>query len=366
MPKPLRILSMPVDDGGCGWYRIRQPLDMIQRFTPHDTHIIDPNSDNMVALVKAMGVTDIALMRQGAELGMRQLRNYPECNHLKWVLDIDDNIELISPYSQHYHEYGLEEFYDQNAGKWLWKDGQADFNIQRNKVRVLSLLQGLKEADLVTVTTPKLAEYARYYNPKVAVLPNCINFERWWRLPLKPNNRLRVGWSGGVSHYEDWYSIKEPLNRLMREHQFTLVMAGSFFPGLVDEDNKHLIELHDWVPFKGHSYRMMCLHLDIALVPLADLPFNHFKSAIKWYEMSAMGVPSIVAQVTPYKEEVEDGKTVLAYDNHQGFYKALRTLLINPNLRSKIGNEAHKWVKANRDAKKCAKLWAEAYRVLKA
>lgn len=33
-------------------------------------------------------------------------------------------------------------------------------------------------------------------------------------------------------------------------------------------------------------------------------------------------------------------------------------------LREKIGNKAMEWVRENRDAKKCAKLWVSAYKKL--
>jgi glycosyltransferase involved in cell wall biosynthesis len=362
MSLPLKLLALPCDDGGCGNYRIRQPFEMIKRFTDHDCHIIDTHKDDMLAVAQAIALADVVIGRQGAEEGMRQLRSKPEYKQAKWVLDIDDNIELISPYSEHYSEYGTEEFYDKNSGKWIWKDGES-IDLAKNRARVASLTQGMKEVDLVTVTTPKLAEYARKYNKNVAVLPNCVNLERWWKLPLKPNKRLRVGWSGGISHYEDWFAIKDPLNRLMEEYQFTLVMVGSRFEGIVEPQNRHLVESHDWVPFKGHSYRMMCMNLDLAIIPLADLPFNHYKSAVKWYEMSAMGVPSVVSNVTPYKEEAKQEENALTYSNPDQFYQAMSHLLNDTQKRGRIGSSALEWVKTNRDAKECAKLWIDNYKI---
>lgn len=56
---------------------------------------------------------------------------------------------------------------------------------------------------------------------------------------LQPNKTLRIGWSGGVSHYEDWHTIREPLNQLLREFKCTLVSVGTHFDGIIDEDNKN-------------------------------------------------------------------------------------------------------------------------------
>ncbi len=368
--KIIRVLSLPVDDGGCGWYRIRQPFDMIHQYTDNDSYVIGKD-DDMMAVTEALAMADVIVYRQGGEVGipplMSAMSEYLKAKgqdpvlKAKWVLDIDDNVEIVSPYSQHYEEYGQEEYFDQNKNKWLWKDGEGNFNLTRNRNRLSSLLTAMKTADLVSVTTEKLAQYARKYNKNVAVLPNCVNLNRWWKLNLRPNEQLRVGWSGGISHYEDWYSIKEPLNKLMREFQFKLVMAGSNFEGVIDEDNKHLVEVHSWVPFLGHSYRMMCMALDFAIIPLANLPFNHYKSSIKWYEMSALGIPSVVSNVMPYNQDVLHDRTGLLYTNQREFYQSVKELILRQAVRHNMGMEARRWVENNRDARKCANLWIEAY-----
>lgn len=359
--KPIRVISTPVDDGGCGWYRIRQPFEMLRKYTVLDTHIIDKDKDDMLEVAQALKVADIVVMRPGAGLFMRQVRDIKEYSHLKYVLDIDDNVEILSPYSNHYEEYGTKNV--KHYGKWLWKDGSKNFSIADNKKRVFSYLDTMSKVDLVTVTTEKLKEYAEQYNDNVIVLPNSINLDNWWKLDLKKKKTIRVGWAGGSSHYEDWYSIKEPLNKLMREFQFELWMIGHSFPGVIDDDNKHLLKTTGWMPFKGHSYRLMCLDLDIAIIPLADLPFNHYKSSVKWYEMSAIEVPSVVANILPYSKDINKS-TAFGYSTPKEFEKALRIALTKPQARKKIGINARKWVESNRDAKKTANLYVEAYRSL--
>lgn len=357
----IRVLSLPVDSGGCGNYRIRQPFQMILQHTEHDSYVIETEKDDRVGIYEAMKVADVIVVRQGGEAGRRLLlEKYPEIT-AKWALDIDDNIEIISPYSEHYKDYGVEEYYDKNLKQWLWKNGQNGFDSEDNRIKVASLLRGMNEVDLITTTTKHLADYAKKYNDNVAILPNCINHDHWWKLDLKPNKKLRVGWSGGVSHYEDWYAIRKPLNALMKEYGFTLIMVGSHYEGLIDKENRKNVEIHPWLPFKGHSYRMMCMDLDIAVVPLADLPFNYHKSSIKWYEMSAMGVPSVVSDVLPYSEDIREGETALGYKTPKQFGKALKSLLAKPALRKKIGYEARKWVKKNKDAKDNVNLWTDAY-----
>lgn len=364
-------MSLPVDKGGCGWYRIRQPLNMINEFTKSEGHVIDKDVDDMIMVADGLSKSDILLVRQGGEIGLGKLKediqefgkqiNQDRTLHAKIVYDIDDNIEMISPYSEHYKGYGLKEF--SHNGLKVWENEKSVFNLEANKKRVASLMKGLTEADLVTVTTEKLREYALEYNPNVAIAPNVIDLKKWWVLPTVKSKQLRVGWSGGMSHYEDWYSIKEPLNRALRKYRFTLVLVGSGFTGLIDEDLRDLVEIHPWVPFEAHSYHMMCMNLDLAIIPLADIPFNNYKSPIKYLEFSAMGVPCLVADVTPYKEVIHSMKKprALGYRNEEEFAFKLEELLERPRLRREIGEIARLYVEENWSAEVWAQKFVDIY-----
>lgn len=363
----LHALALGVDRGGCGWYRVRQPFSSLKAMDDVEAHVVDLQDDDSMDVARAISVADVLVVRQGGEAGLPALRQLIDKfqgeakikKHFpKTILDIDDNVELISPYSEHYKSYGTEDF-TTSEGVELWKHGKNGFNLFDNKKRVASLLTFMGQADLITVTTDKLAEYARDFNPNVAVLPNLVDTNKWWKMPRTGNKQLRVIWSGGISHYEDWYSIKEPLNKLMRKHQFKLISVGAHFGGVIDEDNKHLVEIMPWVPFEAHSYRMMCMRADIAMIPLADNPFNSYKSSIKFIEMSAMGLPSVVSNVTPYKEVI--GDCALSYTTNEEFYNSLETLIQNEQMRENVGNRAYEMVQKSWDATKMAYLYKDAY-----
>lgn len=359
----MRVIGLPTDDGGCGWYRIRQPFLELNKLPDWNTYVINPARDDMTAVADAMRVADLLVARPGGEQGVQKILDEPEYKGKPWVMDIDDNLLDISPYSPHYEDYGVKDFYDRGTKQWIWKDGvnlKAKINQQKRDWHVW----GLKNATLVTTSTERLRKFALRYNKNVVVTPNCINFKKWWKLDTKPHKKLRVGWSGGISHYEDWYSIKEPLNELMRELQFTLVMVGSNFEGIVDPDNRHLVEVHDWVPFEGHSYRMMAMDLDLAIIPLADLPFNKTKSSVKFYEFSAMGVPSVVSWVPPYSDDVPE-TACLRYSNHKQFKEAILEALVGSQARKtreKLAKQANEWVKDHQDSKKNVNIWVDAYK----
>ncbi len=369
----LKILAMPVDSGGCGMYRVRQPLKMVAKHTPHDTHVVDKDKDDMIQVAISMSMVDIIVCRPGANIPEAKVQLTQSLKEIskeigkklelkaKWVMDLDDNTEIISPYNYHFSEYGMYEYYDEANKVQLWKDGESGFDLKRNKKRMSDLIESIKDADLITVATPKLVDYAQKYNQTVAVLPNCVDLDYWWHIP-NTTGKPRLGWSGGISHYDDFYSIKKPLNNFLDSSDYTIHLAGNGFPGILTEGNKKKLKEYPWVPFEGHSYRMMAMQLDVAFIPLADLPFNHYKSCIKWYEMSAMGIPSVVANVQPYSTEIEDGVTGLLYSSQGECLEKLNWVKSAPLKAAKIGLNARKWVEQNRDARKMAYLWETAYK----
>lgn len=365
--KSLKILSLPVDRGGCGWYRIRQPFNAITEYTSSDAHVIDKESDDPIEILKALCLSDILVVRQGAEVGVDMLRDAAneyakeaklEPFHAKIVIDIDDNIELISPYSPHFEQYATKLPTDPK----LREIAEQTMDLPSNRSRILNLMLGMRKADLITVTTEKLAEYARQINPNVAVLPNVINNKTWWKPEFKDNQQLRVGWSGGNSHYEDWYTLKDPINKLLRKYKFKLVLAGTAFADLIDKDLQQYVEILPWVPFEAHSYRMMLSHLDAAIIPLADLPFNHYKSPIKLYEFSAMGIPSVVADIQPYNKS--NINAALYYKTPEEFYTNLEQLLLKDDLRKRLGMSAKREVDDVYTTERQAKKYIDAYRAI--
>lgn len=370
----MNILSTPVDEGGCGFYRIRQPFKKINKNTESEAIIMAENQpgDKIIPQIKD---ADVIVLRPRSEILYWQLKEYLDTDspniellnlkNKRYILDHDDNTFEVSPLSMHYDELGTEEVETVIDGKKvkLWQDGVANFDLKRNREWAKSLMKILKEVDLVTVTTPKLAEYYSQFNKNVKVLPNCIDFDRFKPLNLVKDEWIRIGWSGGVSHYIDWTTISEPLAKIFEKYpNVKLVISGSHFPGALKGVPEDRIEYHPWVESVAHPYHLATLNIDIAIIPLRDVSFNHYKSEIKYSEFSALKIPSLVANILPYSAVVEDGKNALAYSSDEEFTEKLVRLIEDENLRKELAENAYNWVKENRDADKMAHLWTEAYK----
>lgn len=354
----MNILSPVVGRDGCSGYRVRKPFEAMSDLG-HETWILE-NGTSGEKIIEAVQGADVIVFRQHHDKFFRHLKtqNDIDVSQKLFVVDLDDDIYNINPFSDSYTYGGLQEV--EWKGKKLWEDGRDGFDIARNRATLDSIENMLYEADLITVTTDYLKERVKEIsgNDNVAVLPNAIDFNHWKKWPFKDHRKeIRIGWTGGSSHYEDWHSIKDSLKEVFDEYDnLKLVIQGCKWEGTLKDIP---YEFHKWIDFDGHPYKSASLDLDIGLIPLVDNAFNRAKSCIKWYEYSALGVPSLVSNVTPYKEEV-DGKAMV-YNNQEEFKEGLRRLIENRKLRKDIASKAQKWVKKNRNLENIAKKYIKTY-----
>ena len=105
--RPLQVLFLPTDDGGCGWYRIRQFNDAFQLRDDVKSYLMDGKepSEDQVELIKNADVV-VARMADFQYVKMIKEDIAPE---KKIVFDHDDNTMEVLPTSEHYKEFGTED-----------------------------------------------------------------------------------------------------------------------------------------------------------------------------------------------------------------------------------------------------------------
>lgn len=354
MKRKLNIVSAPIGRNGADFYRVRQPLEFLEE--KHNTAYISQSLPDD-QLEEAVKQSDILIFRIGHPELFFYIKNNYDCTQKKLVMDMDDEVWEFNPFTHQYRYWGLKEI-DYN-GKPLWKDGIGGFDIKDNNERVQTAINMIADMDLVTVTTDRLKETIKEYNDNVVVLPNSIDFERWQIMPFKrTDTQLRVGWSGGDTHFLDWASIQHLLPETQQKHGYKLVLQGCKWEGTLQGVD---YEYHSWVDVDAHAIKTNALNLDVALIPLEDTRFNKMKSCVKWYEYSALKIPALVANVPPYSDEIKDGETGMLYSSDQEFKEKLEKLLTDKKLRNKIAQNAYDWVKQNRDMSKVVKEYEKTY-----
>lgn len=301
----MKIKGVTRQWNGGGYYRIRQPLDELGRHG-HDITCEPANSD-----VTADGADVIVgQLIGGVNSWWRRL-----ARHARLVYELDDDPFEIEPTNATYPVYSRPDVRD-------------------------SITHCLQVADLVTVSTPVLAERMRQLSPNVVVLQNRID-EDMLQLQRPRRDRLTIGWAGGGSHYHDIkecaYGLRKTLDR---NPDVEAHFIGADFRPVIDRP----IRFTPWCESTTDYYRL--IDFDIGLAPLLPTRFAETKSHIKALEYAALGIPVIASDSAPYRDFVIDGVTGWLVRREHEWALRLRDLINDEAMRTDMGAKARELASA--------------------
>lgn len=157
-------------------------------------------------------------------------------------------------------------------------------------------LRAFRGVHAVTVSTPALAERIRAWNPEVTVFDNAID-ELPVRTtpPAEATQPVRV-FFGALNRQDDWGAIRDGLlaaaAALGDAVEFVVVHDEAFHRMLPAGVRSRF---HPTLPVD--QYMAQLASCDVALLPLADTPFNRLKSDLKFIECCAAGVVPLCSPV---------------------------------------------------------------------
>lgn len=369
--RPLQVLFLPTDDGGCGWYRIRQ-FDEAFKFRDDVRSYLMDGKEEADKQVEMINSADVIVGRLCDYQYFKMIKEEIAPDK-KIVFDHDDNTMEVLPTSEHYKEFGTEDAWALVEGnlKPIWVTGLTEgFNRYKNLSAQMSLLYILACADLITTPVQKLLDFYLQFGSKEVkggIVHNALNFDLYPEGKFVPKDKkkdeIRIGWQGGVSHMGDWEEIREPLAKVLKDYpEVTLHILGSYYKNQFIEFADRITR-YPWYPFRAYTYRLKTLGLDGAIIPLESKPFNEFKSEIKFTEFTQLGVPSVVKNMLPYSEVITEQNSYPYKDNVE-FEAKLRAMLEDikkGRAQSKVV-EGKKWVKKDRDIAKEAGNLVQLYK----
>ncbi len=95
------------------------------------------------------------------------------------------------------------------------------------------------------------------------------------------------------------------------------------------------------------TYLRLLGESEIALMPLADTPFNRAKSDLKFIEAGACRVAALASPVV-YADTIEDGRTGLLFTDADSLRARLLHLIAMPELARALGEAARDYVTQER------------------
>lgn len=357
----MKIFMMHSLVPGVRYYRTVLPGDEISKQFKHsiyceDTSLeglnqsewqskaLDPNFHEVLEkLMKGVDLLAAQLIHTPSGLSVLMgIRNFYK---IPLVVDCDDNVEDVPHYNR----------------------GAAAYRPNSELNMVTTAL--IRSADAVTVTTDHLKGILGKYNDKIYVLPNSLDFDLWEedvKLPGKHNKQVRIGWMGAQTHEDDFRLFVPAMKEILGLHKNVHFYFVGGVPDCIHAlDHKRIHAMNQWYDILHYPSQMRMWEFDIGVAPLRDNAFNRSKSNLRWLEYSAMGIPSVVSSVEPFNMSVKEGKTGLFAYEMDEWVAQMSRLVLDKELREKIGAAANKEVKEKFNIQKNAKLWDRAYKKVK-
>ncbi len=312
MSRMLTIAGMAHAPDGSGYYRFYLPFRWMTELSPHMVGMPPIGQQWIPSDAELAQIDVLAMQRPAGKPGVRQMQLLQ--GKAKLVYETDDDMMRVAP-------SGLPHLYDERM---------------RDTVR-----QCIRLADMVTVSTPYLAEQTEPLNDNVVVLENHINAElitesERWQRELPEDRPLTVGWQGGTSHLMDMVDVAAPLREVLEAHPDVVMhFAGFDYSPLV----KRECVWSTWQENVWDHYRVTS-QFDIALAPLADHVFNYSKSHLKALEAAAMGQPIVASDLLPYRDFVVDGVTGFLVSTPEQWKARLTDLIHDADMRREMGAKA--------------------------
>lgn len=191
-----------------------------------------------------------------------------------------------------------------------------------------------RQCDAVIAANHVLAEYAKPYASRMAVIPTALDFNRYRTTKVdRKNDKITIGWIGSpftVFYLEMLLSV---FSKLARKFAFEVKCVGAELSGQFDFPLKCL-------PWKLEREIQDVKSFDIGVMPLTDDPWSRGKSGLKVLQYMAAGVAVIASPVGVNSEIICHGQNGLLATTPDEWLHALEQLIENEALRQKLAEAA--------------------------
>jgi glycosyltransferase involved in cell wall biosynthesis len=347
----VRVRVHPSDEGGTGFYRMREPARVVRELG----HSVEARKDvptkdkvergRVVAMRAIVDDLDVCVFQRTVNPDVVALIPSIQAQGVAVVVDMDDD------------EWALPSQYRGLGERYI--DGRLSLDPNTPQAR-RNMAKGCALADLVTVTSEALA--ARYgAHGRVAILPNTVP-ARILDLPRFSDGRT-VGWFGTqASHLGDLEVTHGGVGEALDRCDARFLHTGE--PGNVAEKLGIPAErFHSQGRCRLDEYYRRLGALDVGIAPLADTKFNAAKSYLKPMEYMARGVAWVGSPRAEYARIAQTGVGLLADDRRRNWRQAVTRLLTDDEYRRQHSERGMEIVREHFTTEGNAELWLDAWQL---
>lgn len=284
----------PLQPNGCAWYRCKLPLDELKKHKwvtglgfPGFSHekgfglIINDGQIihgwDIIVFKLLMQKQVLECMDRAKELGQ------------KIIVDVDDWFNGLAKTNQ---AYAITD---------------PKNNPENNREIYAEII---KKSDGIITSTPFLFNYYSKIHKNVYMVRNGIDIKRWPPIKLPFRKRQTIGWVGATPwRSNDLEQLNPWFSDYLKNNHFRFHHSGATFQStsvaeILSISPKYFRQT-PLVPILSYPY--LFAPIDIGIVPLNNIEFNHAKSFIKGLEYAAAGVPFISSYSPEYQYLADNG-----------------------------------------------------------
>lgn len=224
-----------------------------------------------------------------------------------------------------------------------------------------SIMTALDAADVCTCPTEALADAARRRNKPTQVMRNgfserAYDLSRTVALRKRTEDQdavIRIGYAAGTrTHQMDFAIASGAVARILREHDDCRLVL--FYAGDTPSVTNATVDIREFPELLAFEHQIEWRRLvapellpeelarfDINLAPLQlGNPYCEAKSELKYFEAALVSVPTVASPTQPFASAITNGETGLLAETEDDWYRAMRSLIEDKLLRSRIARAA--------------------------
>ena len=231
-----------------------------------------------------------------------------------------------------------------NTIKYVKQMNKSDKKLYDDGVKRMG--ETLDLCDYAITTTEPLAKELKSHVKDVFVNRNVASEDMTYlslkaaKSIKKENNKIIMGYlSGSITHNPDFELILPTLKKLFEEYDnlYLQVVGYLDIPETLEKYKDRIMTS----PFMNwEELPKVIAKLDINLAPLEESLFNDAKSENKWTEASLCKVVTVASNFGAFKKVIKNNKTGILCKTEEDWYKNLKKLIENKELRNELGNNA--------------------------
>lgn len=188
-------------------------------------------------------------------------------------------------------------------------------------------------ASAVVVNSTMIRRFVEQHNDNVWQIPSVVDEHDFTYVPKRVRDDVCVGWSGSPSTAPNLAVVGDALRLLDGEPRSRVRLIGA--PRFDISGFSYTSQ-----PWRADTEVDDLRQLDVGLVPLPDVPWNHHKFLMKVAQYMTLG---IVPVATPYgmiTEDIQDGVNGFHASTTDEWVDRIRLLVRDDDLRLRLSQQA--------------------------